>query len=195
MYWRPSRTGVMDTGLPRNSVMRMNIRLITAALVALSVVPAAALAASDQGSLAPRPALVSAHGLTVRSTVGSFCVNGRSRRGASVGMCADSAYPLPTRGRLPVSGGDRVALRFRHNPRIQDRIGSVVVTPVHASRHSAPDDPLLHPVSAMQNGAHPSHWHVRLPAGLGNANTLDISVRYSHHHGDADFWAGIRASR
>ena len=98
MYWppRPRRTGVMDTGPPRSSVMRINIRLISAALVALSVVPAVALATSDQGSLAPRPALVSAHGLTVRSTVGSFCVDGRSRRGTSVGMCADSAYPLPT---------------------------------------------------------------------------------------------------
>ncbi len=189
----------MDLPAPRTRVMRINIRLLSAVLaVPVAAVPAAfALAAGAPGGMTPRPALVSAHGLTVRSTVGSFCLDGRSRRGVSAGVCGDAAYPLRLRGRLPVHGGERIALRFRHNPQIRDRVGTVRVTAfgLAPDARGAPGKSPTRSVTAVQNRHHRSRWHVRLPRGIHGANVLDIAVRYSHRHGDADFWAGITTGR
>jgi hypothetical protein len=178
---------VMEAAQARSSVMPMKARLVLAAGVCLAAGSVtAALGEAAQHGMGPRPALVSAHGLTVRSTVGSYCVDGRPHHGTSVSGCTDSAYPIGTRGKLPVSGGDRLALRFRHNPRIED-----TVTRARVSLLRVHDDItyISHPVAASQNRRHPSRWHVRLPGDLKDANKLDISVKY--RNGDADFWAGI----
>jgi hypothetical protein len=137
--------------------------------------------------MAPRAALVGAHGLQVRSTVGTYCTESRPKPGGGSAECADYAYPLKTHGRLPVAGGDRVALRFRHNPTIRDRVRSVRVTPLHATKDDfTTAGPSVH---AKVNPEHPSRWKAALPGDLGNANVLEVSVLYPH--GDADFWAGI----
>jgi hypothetical protein len=163
--------------------------LLTAATCALLAVPAAGLASgAGARGLSPRPALVTAHALTLRSTPGTYCVTGRPRNGTSAGVCADYAYPLRTRGRLPVDGGDRVALRFRHNPRIFDQPRSVRVSPLRV--HDGHIDAVSTAVVAKAVNGHPRRWSVVLAADLEGANRLDVAVRY--RQGDADFWAGIR---
>jgi hypothetical protein len=146
-----------------------------------------AVAASGGHGMTPRAALLSAHGLQVRSTVGSFCTESRPKPGGGSAECADYAYPLKTHGRLPVAGGDRVAVRFRHNPTIRDRVRSVRVTPLHATKDDFSTAGTA--VRARVNPKHPSRWKATLPGDLGTANVLDVSVRYPH--GDADFWAGV----
>ena len=168
--------------------MNLKTRIAVLAVVSISAVAiGAAFAAASGGGMAPRPALVSANGLTVHASVGSFCVDGRPHHGTASSVCADYAYPLHTRGKLPVAGGDRVALRFRHNRRIEDVVKSVHVHPLRV--HGGNIKPVSSAVAGVQNSAHRSRWHVRLPSDLGGANKLDISITYAN--GDADFWAGI----
>lgn len=103
-------------------------------------------------------------------------------------MCADYAYPLRTRGRLRVTAGDAVRLRFRHNPNIRDRIKAVHVSLVRVSGDNI--EFVGHVGPSTQNPRHASRWLVHLPSDLHHANVLDVSVRYPG--GDGDFWAGIR---
>lgn len=162
-------------------------RLTAATVLGLAAGAVAATTGAGAGqSLAPRPALVKAHGLTERSTLGSYCTTGRSRHGTSSGVCADSAFPEP-RGHLPVHPGDKVHLRFRHNPAIRDHIEHVRV----ALARTRPT-PVVFAGSARRARAvsgHPNRWLVKLPRHLGTADALDIFVRYGH--GDAEFVAGI----
>lgn len=161
-------------------------RLVTGTAISLATA-AAVVAIADAGqSLAPRPALVKAHGLTERSTLGSYCTTGRPRHGTSSGVCVDSAFPDP-RGHLPVHPGDKVHLRFRHNPAIRDHIKHVRV----ALARTRPT-PVVFTGSVRRTRAvagHPNRWFVKLPHDLGTADALDIFVRY--RQGDADFVAGI----
>jgi hypothetical protein len=140
--------------------------------------------------MAPRPVLVSARHLTIRSSVGTFCTQSRPRaNGTASSMCADYAYPLQTHGRLPVGAGDVVQLRFRHNTNIQDRIKAVHVSLLRVSGNDIQFvERAGHP---SQNPHHASRWLFRLPADLHNSNVLDVSVAYPG--GDGDFWAGITA--
>jgi hypothetical protein len=179
---------VTEAPTARSSVMALKTRLLAIAVVYVSAVAiAAAFAAASGGGMTPRPALVSANGLTVHASVGSYCVDGRPHHGTASSMCADYAYPLHTRGELPVAGGDRVALRFRHNPRIEDVVRSVHVQPLRV--HGGNIKPVSSAVAGVRNPTHGSRWHVRLPSDLDGANKLDISITYAN--GDADFWAGI----
>ncbi len=166
----------------------MSTRLAATTVSLLAAASVAAPAVAGPGRVAPRPALVTAHALTIRSTVGTYCVQGRARHGTQVGMCADYAYPLRTRGRLPVDGGNRVALRFRHNPRIEDRPKSVRISPLRVSAQQI--DSVSSTIAAVQSRQHPRRWSATLPADLDGANVLDVAVRY--RQGDADFWAGIQ---
>ena len=157
------------------------------AVVAISV---AGLAQAEPQGMAPRPVLVSARHLTVRSSVGSFCTQSRPHNGSASGLCADYAYPLHTRGRLPVAAGAVIRLRFRHNPNIRDRIEAVHVALVRVSGDNI--EFVGHVGPPTQNPRHASRWLVHLPSDLHHANVLDVSVRLPG--GDADFWAGLELS-
>jgi hypothetical protein len=169
--------------------MNARIRIGVVGAVALAIAGCAIALAKPQG-MAPRAALVSAHSLTVRSTVGSYCVTSPPRHGTASGQCADGGSPLPVHGHLPVGPGDTVRLRFRHNPHILDRVSSVHVGLVRVQGHEATS--VGRAGRPVQNPQHPSRWSVQLPENLKHANVLDIFVRLSG--GDADFWAGIAAT-
>jgi hypothetical protein len=138
--------------------------------------------------MSPRPALVKARGVTVRSDVGSYCTTGRPRHGAQSGICADSSYPKPSQS-LPVSGGDRLYLRFPRNPQIFDGVRSVFVQAVRLEHHRV--SAIGGAPRAQRVKGHPRRWHAELPEALGKANALDISVSYPD--GDADFVTGLRS--
>ena len=171
----------------------VTVKAPLAALVASALALAApALAGSQRahGGMTPRPMLAMDHALTIRSTVGSYCVSGRPHRHVhpATGMCADYVYPLPTRGKLPVSAGDRLTLRFRHNPRILDRVRHATVRPLRVQGqdfHAA--GPAVTPRRAHGD---PDRWKLRLPAEIGDANVLAVSVAY-RGFGDCDFWIAL----
>lgn len=157
-------------------------------LAAILAIAAAGGALASFHDSAPRPVFVGDHGLTLRSSTGSFCTQSRPNgQGVSSGMCADSAYPLRTHGHLPVAGGDVIHLRFRHNPAILDRVKRARVALLKVDGKDI--KPAARVPAAVQNPEHPSRWTARLPRNLHGANVIDVSVIYNG--GDGDFWAAI----
>ena len=124
----------------------------------------------------PRVVWAGSGGLFVKSKLGSYCWT----QGAS-GQCADGAYPLKTRGRLPVDQRDRVTLL------VPDPARKVRVSLVHVEGEQINYLDWNRQARAAGQGHH--RWWFRLPADLGNANVLEIFARYQQ--GDGDFWAGL----
>src|SRR5687767_4172103 len=85
---------------------------VVAALVACTGFGALGSAQGHPPREGPRAVWAGNDGLWVRATTGSFCWNS-----ADGGICADSAYPLRVRGRLPVEPRERVRLRIRDHAR------------------------------------------------------------------------------
>jgi hypothetical protein len=136
----------------------------------------------------PRQMFLSAHGLMVRTTTGSYCV-----QHGNTGECGDSVYALRVRGLLPVDPGDRLTL-FTHDRKIR----RLHVSLLRADGNHWGDDyrSLDWGARAHRVNDRPSRWRFRLPAELGGANRLDISIRYGHGiGGSADFWAGLERGR
>src|SRR5919106_404895 len=73
-----------------------------ALLAATAIGLSAATAHEPRGH--PQKMWVGSGGLYVRASVGSYCWS--RREGAAI--CADAAYPIDVRGRLPVQPRDRV---------------------------------------------------------------------------------------
>jgi hypothetical protein len=115
----------------------------------------------------------------VRATTGSFCWNS-----ADGGICADSAYPLRVRGRLPVEPRERVRLRIRDHAR------RVHVSLVRVKSPRSFDE-VGWGTRAKRIGKH--LWRFRLPGDLQRANVLDVFAEY--RQGDASFWAGLAPRR
>jgi hypothetical protein len=169
--------------------MGVRVRIGAATAVgALGVAAVAGIAVAKPEGMAPRAALVSAHSLTIKSQVGSFCTQSRPDGGTSSGVCAD-AIPAGIRGHLPVRPQDAVRLRFRHNPNIRDRVRSVHVALAVLRRRQFGLDYVGHARHPVQNPIHASRWKVTLPNDLRGANVLEVDVLYPG--GDAQFWAGI----
>lgn len=154
-------------------------------LLALGALGAPSLAGAEDGRYRLE---VSSHGLTARATLGSFCRTTYNEDGTISGdVCADAAYPLGTRGRVPVHRGGRVHLKTNHPAR------SMSVTPVHFSkdgeRFRYGDR-----VPARSKGDGGSRWRARLPRRLARrTRVLDVEVRYAD--GGANFWAGLKVHR
>lgn len=119
-------------------------------------------------------------GLYVRATLGTYCWE-RERSG----ICADAAYPLKVRGRLPVRPRGRVALRFADHAR-HVRVSLTRVRDREAKS-------LDWRTRARRPTENPHRWRFRLPRKLRGANRLDISARYPN--GDGHFSAGIEVRR
>ncbi|MQA76464.1 MAG: hypothetical protein GEU88_19415 [Solirubrobacterales bacterium] len=123
--------------------------------------------------------VVEVHGETARATLGSYCVShGR------VGVCSDSAYPLPVRGGIRVSPGDRVTVRT--GDRAIKRV-SVGLLRVRGRRIESGD----WSARAERVPGRPRRFSVELSSDLERANRLDVFVRYRDRIGDADYWARI----
>ncbi len=154
--------------------------------VALAIVAAGTFAGQAPANHQDPPyrLKVTSHGLTARATLGSFCRSVSNHDGTGSTFCGDSAYPLETRGRVPVHPGGRVHLKTNY------RAGSVTVAPVHFSRNgkrfSEGDGRRARP-----SGDAGRAWTVRLPKRLEpRTRALDVFIRYPGR-GDADFWAGL----
>jgi hypothetical protein len=131
------------------------------------------------GADRPRTLLVDNHALMVKATLGSYCV-----ADAGVGLCADVAYPLRVRGRLPVAPGERLKLRTHDR-----KIASARVSLLRVSGGEI--ESAVWSERARPAPGHRSRWLVRLPDDLAGANRLEIFVRYQDRIGDADYWAGL----
>jgi hypothetical protein len=161
-----------------------------AALIGLAVSGAfaAGVPGADAGGSAQidSPTLSIRHaGLVARATTGSFCSIPPAGAGATPGICADSAYPLRVRGRLPVRPGGRAILRFSVEP-------DAVVA--HLVRVDGRDFEVLGRKLAVRRLS-ARRWAVRLRRDLAGANVLDVSIRWRNPRdgqGDANFWGGIR---
>lgn len=158
-------------------IRRRNLAIAaTGALLAATAIGLAAATAHEPRAH-PRKIWVGSGGLYVRASLGSYCWSRRE----GTAFCADAAYPIDVRGRLPVQPRDRVTLLVRDHARR-----------VHVSLLRVEDN-AIHQVDwrarARRVGDGPHRWRFRLPADLRNANRLDVFVAYKG--GDADFWAGI----
>lgn len=138
-------------------------------------------AAIDGGSLT-----IGRAGLFEHATRGSFCTQSPSPDGGTTGRCADSGYPLPTHGRLPVRPGARVVVR-----------PSVVASELEARLLRVQGSSFPPPTRRLHVQRLSSRkWAVELPERLGGGNVLDVSLRWNNAHdgrGDADFWGAIRS--
>lgn len=118
--------------------------------------------------------VTSSHGRDVRATLGTHCTSDEEGT-----ICADYAYPLPTRGSLPVHAGGAIRLKFGEAPR-----------EVHAALRSARSGSVAE-LKAEGSGRKRS---LRLPRKLpGAAKRLGVSVRYEK--GDADFEVSLKRHR
>jgi hypothetical protein len=156
-------------------------------LVFLAVLVTTATATAAGGSGRPHPVQVQTHKNSIRATVGSYCVSSTNPDGTGSGMCADSAYPLPTEGKLRVHDGKRIAMRM-HDRQIRAVRLSLVELDGRGGKYGF----VGHSFSAHSKAGYPSRWVAKLPDQLGRADVLDIQIRYEHRIGDADFWAGLR---
>lgn len=149
------------------------------AAAALLAAVAFVTTASAHISREERRLTVSSHGLFEKATLGSFC-----EAHGNHGVCATAAYPLETRGRLPVHPRGHVGLRT-----------SARATRVTVSFYRVTDDDRVRSVGSSKRARmHDDtgrRWRLRLPRDLPRrANILDAFIRYPD--GDGDFWAGIR---
>jgi hypothetical protein len=135
----------------------------------------------------PEPVTVSAHGLTARAALGTFCgestdpPDGSDR--APADFCADAGYPLRTRGRLPVEGRSRLRIRTGEPAR------SVRANLVRVRSHSFRFVSRI--LRARRIRGSKRLWRLRLPRDLRRANVLDIDVIYPSANGN--WWAGLCA--
>jgi hypothetical protein len=149
-----------------------------AVLMGLAVPVVLASGVSGQATIEGPTLSITRAGLTAEASPGSFCVD-------PPGFCADAAYPLPVRGRLPVRPGGRVVLE----PSVDASKLSVRLLRVPARR--------IMPVGRQLTVRRlaPKRWAVTLPRRLRDATVLDVFMRWDNPRdgsGDASFWGGIR---
>ena len=116
----------------------------------------------------------SSHQRTVQATRGTHCTPT-----AGGMMCADYAYPLETKGRLPVHGGGRITLEFGVKPEEID--------PSLRDRRSRS----VHELTARGSGLTRT---IRLPRTLPKG-TDRLGVFVAYERGDADFEVDLRRHR
>ena len=148
---------------------------------------AAPLAAASSALAAP-VLRVDAGGREVRASPGVACVQIAEDDGTPRGQCSGRQYPLRTRGRLVLRGGDRVGLRFSRAP------GLVKWRLLRA----ASDHPVT--VRAGEAAASPkdrSRFAFTLPRRLPCGTVLDVYATSGRGDGRRDqvWWAGVRVAR
>lgn len=159
--------------------MRRRSSLWTACVALLAAVPPAAAA----------PVLrVDAGGREVRATPGVACVQIAEEDGTPRGECRGRHYPLRTRGRVVLRGGDRVQLRFSRRPgQVKWRLlRSASRTPVTLRAGEAAASPRSR-----------SRFAFTLPRRLPCGTVLDVYATYGRGDGRRDqvWWAGVRVDR
>jgi len=138
------------------------------------------------GAASAAPVLrVEAGGDQVRATPGVACVQIAGKDGGPRGRCSGRRYPLHTRGRVALRGGERVQLRFSRPP-------GVVKWRLLRSASS-------HPRTVLAGQAHRSpagrgRFAFTLPRRVPCAAVLDVYATYGAGSGKRDhvWWAGVR---
>jgi len=157
-----------------------DMKLIAALIATFAVVLTDASAARDD-----RPALRVTHdGLITRASLGSYCTTPPAGEPGFAG-CADYMYPLRLRASLPVRAGGTLVLRTRFTAR---RLAASLLTVDGRNITPAGEHLVVRRTAARR-------WAVELPAELGGANVLNVSMTWRnarHGRGDANFWTGIR---
>lgn len=157
-----------------------HMKHIAALIAAFAVVLTDASAARDH-----RPALRVAHdGLTARASLGTHCATPPAGEPGFAG-CADYLYPLRLRAGLPVRAGGTLVLRTRFTAR---RLAASLLS-VDGRTITPVGEHLVVRRTASRR------WAVELPAELGGANVLNVSMTWRNARdgrGDANFWTGIR---
>jgi hypothetical protein len=146
-------------------------RALTAAAV-ITVTVSAAAPAVDRNP--QHQLLAKSHHKTLRATLGTHCTaqDGSMR-------CADYAYPLNTKGRLPVHGGGRIVLRFGEEPEEID--------PSLRDRRSRS----VRELTARGTGLRRT---IRLPRRLPRGSDR-LGVFVGYERGDADFEIDLKRHR
>jgi len=168
---------------------------LAASTVAVLACLMAAVGVGSLGHAAPadtqdqfRRLLITANGLTLRATDQSTCVPNSPFPGSGF-VCEDVAFqPRPTRGRLPLTTGRAVLLRFGAEARSVrfelERVSKGLPRPVASG-------------SARRSRSSLRRWHVRLPPRLRRfrqPSLITISVRF-RNGSSADFSASVRDTR
>jgi hypothetical protein len=144
-------------------------------LTATAVLTVALTAAAPAGDRNPQHRLFgSSHHKTLRATLGTHCTaqNGSMR-------CADFAYPLDTKGRLPVHGGGRIVLRFGEEPEEVD-------ASLRDRRSRS-----VHELRTRGTGLRRT---IRLPRRLPRGSDR-LGVFVGYERGDADFEIDLKRHR
>lgn len=156
------------------------MKLLVVLIAAFAGVLSDASAARDY-----RPALRVAHdGLTARASLGTHCTDPPAGEPGFAG-CVDYLYPLRLRASLPVRAGGTVVLRTRFTAR---RLAASLLY-VHGRDIAPVGEQLVVRRTAARR------WVVKLPAELGGANVVDVSMTWRNPRdgrGDANFWTGVR---
>ena len=157
-----------------------DMKLIAAVIAAFAMVLTDASAAREH-----RPALRVAHdGLTARASLGTYCTTPPAGEPGFAG-CADYLYPLRLRASLPVRAGGTLVLRTRFSAR---RLAASLLSVDGRDITTVGEHLIVRRTAARR-------WAVELPAELGGANVLSVSMTWRNARdgrGDANFWTGIR---
>jgi len=145
--------------------------MLKAVAIAAGVGLAAASAPAAASALpAPLPANVSAQGHTVRSVIGSYCVDAEHR---GVGVCADASAERPgRRHRLTVAPRMPLRVEFRDQPQLKDDVVAASASLVRFRKDRQPKPGER--VEIVRSG---DRWTARLPRKLRRANALYIFTR------------------
>ena len=155
--------------------MRKRLVLITSVL--------ALLAGAGATEAAVPPLTVTSLGVTERAEQGSFCwqTKRRTSTGRPSFVCGDFAYPLDVDCRLPVAPG--AVIKVRTGVAVQ-RVDVALLVSVSESEPSYLDWSRLR---RSRDGR--KVWRFALPADVGQAAVLDISV--GGRRGDSNTWTGL----
>ena len=163
-----------------------------AALTAFAVLVPAATAFSPRYH--PEELSVTSHDRRVQATLGSGCFSrpedpGDPYNERFVRVCQTAAYPLPTRGRLPVHARGWVRLELgAPGERVDVTIRRALGPP-----GSGREEVVRGPFAAQPTGRR-RVWRVRLPRDFGRGRILGVSIRYKNGD-DADFEARLSGHR
>ena len=155
--------------------------MCVAATVAAASVAFAAERSKGGGGGKPPPVHVAADGKQVRAAQGTFCYSSKMH-----GLCADYAYPLQVKARLPVAVGARVAIDAGTRVR---RLTATLIR-VTCERPFCDGIDEVAAVKTWRTGEG-RHWRAKLPLDLQGANVLSVDIRFRGARGDSNVWAGL----
>lgn len=165
---------------------------ICAAATALAAAPATVAAvAGPRGLLRPLPAEVTAQGATVKSEIGSYCVDSEpGDDGSGSGVCVDKSFGRPGAAHtLAVAPRTPLRIVFGDSPKLQDTVRSASGALYRLDRNDRP-----HPAGRVDVQRAGDRWTLKLPKKMHRANTLTIFTRLEGD-GDISHLIGLDNSR